>query len=309
MKNVLITGIEGFVGSHLAKYLDSHKYKIAGIHFANPIVKIGKLFQCDIRDYASVLRIMRKIQPDAIFHLAAQSSVAQSEKSIKDTFSINVVGTLNILEAVNELNLKPRIIYVSSCEIYGKNNKKLTEQSEIKPISFYAISKLCAEQVCQFYNRAYNLDIVILRPFSHTGSGQAEHFIFPRIARQIAEIEAGLREPMLDIGNVRARRDYTDVQDIVKAYELALRKCRSGEVYNITSQKTYSIGQGVNYLIKLSQTKIGVAIDKKLVRKNDIPLLTGCARKFMRQTGWKAVIDFRTTLTNLLNYYRTKIKQ
>jgi len=309
VKKILISGIEGFVGTYLAEYLHSRKYKVSGIYFAQPVKRFGKLYQCDIREYAAVLKIIRTIKPDAIIHLAAQSSVAQGEKTIKQTFAVNVQGTLNILEAVKELKIKARIIYISSCEVYGQSNKKLTEQSQTNPVSFYAMSKLCAEQVCLYYQRAYNLDIVILRPFSHTGSGQAEHFIFPRIAKQIAQIEAGMTKPVLKLGNIKAKRDYSDVQDIVKAYELALRRCQSGEIYNITAQKPYSIKQGVEFLIKLSRQKIKVKIDKKLVRKNDIALLTGSARKFMRDTGWKPTIGFYKTLSNLLNYYRTKTER
>jgi GDP-4-dehydro-6-deoxy-D-mannose reductase len=309
VKKVLITGIEGFVGTHLADYLHNREYKVTGIHFAQPVKRFGKLYQCDIRQYAAVLKIIRTIKPDVIFHLAAQSSVAEGEKTIKQTFAVNVQGTLNILEAINALNIKARIIYISSCEVYGQSNKKLTEQSQTKPVSFYAMSKLCAEQVCLYYQRTHNLDVVLLRPFSHTGPGQAEHFIFPRIAKQVAEIEAGLIEPVLKLGNIKVRRDYSDVQDIITAYELASRKCQSGEIYNITAQKPYSIRQGVEFLIKLSSQKIAIEIDKKLVRKNDISLLTGSARKFMRDTGWKPAISFQTTLSNLLNYYRTKTER
>lgn len=306
MHKILITGIEGFVGTHLAEYLDQLKYKISGIHFAPLKKKIGKSYHCDIKDFAAVVKVIKKVKPDAIFHLAAQSSVFEGEQHVKETFAVNVEGTLNILEAVKELKIRPRIIYISSCEVYGPSEKKLNEKSLTRPVSFYAMSKLCAEQVCFYYERAHNLDAVVLRPFSHTGPGQSENFIFPRIAKRIVEIEAGLHKPVLELGNLKVRRDYADIRDIVRAYELAFKKCRSGEVYNITAEKLYSIQQGVEYLTKLSRQKIGVTINQKLMRKNDIPLLSGSARKFMRETGWKPEIDFYTTLSNLLDYYRAK---
>jgi len=304
VKKILITGIEGFVGTHLAEYLHKQKYKIFGIHYAKPVKRIGKLYRCDIRDYPKLFQVIKEVKPEVIFHLAAQSSVSQGEKNILDTFSINVQGTLNILESVRQIGTKARIIYISSCEIYGQSDSKLTEISLARPLSFYATSKLCAENICQYYFTHYGMDIVILRPFSHTGPGQSERFIFPRIAKQVAEIEAGLTEPFLTVGNIDVQRDYTDISDIIEAYYLALEKCRKGELYNITSGKLYSIRKGIEYLIKLTNKKIIIKTDKKLMRSNDISLLTGSAKKFMRVTGWKPEIDFFTTLTNLLNYYR-----
>jgi GDP-4-dehydro-6-deoxy-D-mannose reductase len=308
VKKVLITGIEGFVGCYLADYLHARKYSISGIHFAEPKKKIGKLYYCDIRDYIGVAKIIKKASPYAIFHLAAQSSVSLSEKNIKDTLAINVQGTLNILEAVREANIKPRIVYISSCEVYGRSNRQLTEQSQPSAISFYAISKLCAENICRYYVEHYNFDIVILRPFSHTGPGQGEQFIFPRVVRKIAEIEAGLAKTVLTVGNIEVKRDYTDISDIVRAYHLALTKCSGGEIYNVTSGKPYSIRSGIEFLIKQGKKKIKVKIDKSLVRSNDIPLLTGSPKKFIRATGWQPAVDFFTTLTNLLNYYRIKVR-
>lgn len=307
MKHILITGIEGFVGTHLAKYLKDKGYQISGIYFQTPQQKIGRIFQADIRDYQKIFLIIKKLKPDVIFHLAAQSSVAQSEKNIKDAFSINVEGTLNILDAVNRLDFKTRIIFISSCEVYGNQQVRLSEKSATQPISFYAATKLCAENICQYYHRRYGFDIVILRPFSHTGIGQAEHFLFPRITKQIAEIEAGLAKPILKIGNIAVRRDYLDISDVIRAYELAMRKGKTGEIYNITSEKPYSIKDALNYLLKLSTVRIKVKVDKQLVRKYDITLLTGKADKFRKVTGWQPKVEFFTTLKNLLEYYRQQI--
>jgi len=307
VKKILITGIEGFVGSYLAEYLQQKEYKIFGIHFADPIKKIGKLYQCDIRDYPHVLKIIKDVKPDAVYHLAAQSSVVQAEKNILDTFSINVQGTLNNLESIRQTNIKSRVIYISSCAVYGQSSAKLTENSNTKPISFYATSKLCSEKICQYYANHYGLNIVMLRPFSHTGAGQSEQFIFPRIAKRVAEIEAGLAEPLLTVGNINIRHDYMDVLDIIRAYELALTKCKSGEVYNITSGKPRWIKKEIEYIISLTNKNIQIESDKSLIRTNDISLLTGSAQKFSKLTGWKPQINFHKTLSDLLNYYREKI--
>ena len=307
MNKILITGIEGFVGSYLAEYLQKRKYKIFGIHFAEPFKKIGQLYRCDIKDYSKTLKILKEVKPDAIFHLAAQSSVAQGEKNISDTFSINVQGTLNILESIRQANITSRIVYISSCAVYGQSKIKLAENSNAKPISFYATSKLCSEKICQYYASHYGLNIVILRPFSHTGAGQNENFIFPRVAKRVAEIEAGLAKPLLTVGNIDIRHDYMDILDIIRAYEITLNKCKSGEVYNITSGKPRQIRKEIEYIISLTNKKIKIESDKRLIRTNDISLLTGNAEKFSKLTGWKPRVNFHETLINLLNYYRRKI--
>lgn len=311
MKKVLITGIEGFVGQHLAQYLSSQNYPIAGIYFAEPEKRIGELYQCDVRNRADLLDIIKKVKPDAVFHLAAQSSVSQAEKNLSDTFAINCQGTLNLLDVIRESGINARFIYVSSSEVYGlsaQTSDKLTEESLSAPISFYALSKYFSEKICLYYVEHFKLDIVILRPFSHTGPGQSENFIFPKIAKKIAEIEKDLTEAIITVGNVDVRRDYTDISDIVKAYRLAMEKCKKGEIYNITSGKSYSIRFGIEYLLSLSKKKIEVKSTEELIRNKDIPLLTGSAEKFIRETGWKPQIDFTTTLGELLNYYRKKLQ-
>jgi GDP-4-dehydro-6-deoxy-D-mannose reductase len=307
VKKVLITGIEGFVGSYLADYLALRNYEIFGIHL-NPCPKEYKNhYPGDIRNFSWLLEIVKKVKPEIIFHLAAQSSVGQGEKEIRETFTVNVDGTLNILEAIRIADLKTRIIYISSCEVYGPQRKKLTEDSLLLPVSFYATTKVCAEYLCRYYHQVHGFDIVILRPFSHTGPGQSEQFIFPKIARKIAEIEKGISEPIIEIGNLNLIRDYSDVRDIVRAYELALRYGKSGEIYNITSEKPYKLRTEVNYLLGLAIKKIKLKVNKALFRKFDIPRLTGCAQKFKKLTGWRPRIEFRTTLTELLDYYRKRV--
>lgn len=304
MKRILITGIEGFVGNYFASYLQSLNYEIYGTYFAIPQKSNYTIYHCDIRNYSEVLSVVKIVKPQVIFHLAAQSSVSQGEKNIKETFAVNCDGTLNILEAVREVKIKPRIIYISSCEVYGRSSKKLTETSPTNPVSFYALTKLCAEKVCLHYVRQYNFDIVILRPFSHTGPGQAEHFIFPSVAKKIAEIENGQRKPVIEVGNIKVKRDYLDISDIIRAYYLAMKKGETGEVYNITTGKPYTIEKCIKFLLSLSQKKIKIKPVKSLIRTNDIPLLTGSAQKFKTLTGWNPEISFFTTLADLLNYYR-----
>ncbi|MCX7785721.1 MAG: GDP-mannose 4,6-dehydratase [candidate division WOR-3 bacterium] len=308
MKKVLITGIEGFVGNYLAGYLQSLGYDIYGTYWAIPQKTNYKIYYCDIRNYSEILRVIKTIRPQIIFHLAAQSSVSQAEKNLKDTFAINTMGTLNVLESIRETKIRPRVIYISSCEVYGRSARKLTERMPPNPVSFYALSKLCAEKICLYYVSQYNLDIVILRPFSHTAPGQAEHFIFPSIAKRIAEIEVGKRKPVLQVGNINVKRDYLDVSDVIRAYYLAMKKGKTGEIYNITSGKPYTIKECIAFLLKLSKKKIKITTIKSLIRANDIPILTGSAQKFSQLTGWKPEVSFYTTLADLLNYYRMQME-
>ncbi|MEO0072354.1 MAG: GDP-mannose 4,6-dehydratase [candidate division WOR-3 bacterium] len=308
MKRVLITGIEGFAGLHLFNHLSQkQRYKIYGLHYRTCALSGLTCFHGDIRDYSFVVGVIKEVQPNLIFHLAAQSSVAYGEKELQETYTVNVTGTFNILEAVRCLKLKSRIIYISSCEVYGPHNQKLKETTLLNPVSFYAITKICAENLCQYYSKIQNLDIVILRPFSHTGPGQSEQFIFPRIAKKIAEIEKARAEPIIEVGNLNLKRDYTDVRDMVRAYELAARFCKTGEIYNVTSGKSYELKTGVQYLLSLTDKKIKLRINKALFRKNDILTLTGSAQKFIKLTGWQPQIDFFTTLRDLLTYYREKL--
>ncbi|MEO0082866.1 MAG: GDP-mannose 4,6-dehydratase [candidate division WOR-3 bacterium] len=319
--HILIIGIEGFVGRYLAQHLYSLNYKISGIYY-QPFQEIGytienanktceknkyRLYQCDIRNFEQLFKIINKVSPDAIFHLAAQSSVSVGEAKPIETFEINVLGFLNVLESIRQTKIYPRVIYISSAEVYGSSARqktKLTEKSLPKPMNFYAFSKYCAEKLCFYYINNLDFDIIILRPFSHTGPGQNEHFVFPRIAKEIVEIEIGKKEPNIKVGNLDVKRDYCDVRDIVKAYQLALEKCSTGKVYNITSSKSYTIRFGVEYLLSLSSKKIKVLVDKSFIRNKDILRLSGSADKFIKQTGWKPEIEFTKTLSDILAYYR-----
>lgn len=314
-KKAFITGIEGFVGSYLTNNLINKEYQVTGINFAELPVNFPKIpvHQCDITDKKRLKEILTEVRPAAVFHLAAVSSVDTCEHYPETAFEINTQGTFNLFEALYELEINSKIILISSCEVYEtsknrKSKKKLNEKSIVRASSVYALTKICAEEVADFFVNRHGLRIAILRPFTHTGPGQSDKFVFPSVTKQIVEIEHGKRAPVIELGNIDVFRDYTDVRDMVKAYELAFLHCAPGEIYNVTSERTYSIREGVETLIKLAQKPIEIKIDPEKVRQWGNQYLAGDSRKFRKATKWKPAIDFKTTLADLLEHSRKTIR-
>ncbi len=311
-KKAFITGIEGFVGTHLASDLISKEYQVAGINLAQLPANFPKIqvYQCDIKNKNRLKEILSEVRPSAIFHLAAISSVETCENYPEIAFEINTQGTFNLLEAVYELGMNAKTILISSCEVYEtkhqtrKSRNKLSEKSIVRASNVYALTKICAEEVADFFANRHGLRITILRPFTHTGPGQSEKFVFPSVTKQIVEIEHGKRPPVIELGNIDVFRDYTDVRDMVKAYELAFLHSVPGEIYNVTSERTFSIREGVETLIKLSQIPIEIKIVPEKVRQWGNQYLAGDSRKFRKATKWKPKIDLKTTLADLLEYSR-----
>jgi len=309
MSRILVTGIEGFVGAHLARRLADEGHEVLGLHFAEPREKLpAELHRGDVCDFEGNKLLLDRTRPDAIIHLAGLSSVAASETQTLATYDVNALGTLKLLEAVRQVGLKNRVVLISSADVYGRANvgRPLTEDDPPLPLSPYALSKLMTGDAGRFFHRTYGLDVVILRPFSHTGPGQAPNFIFPKVASGIAEIERGRREPVIEMGNLAVRRDYTDVRDIVRAYSLALEHCRPGESYNVTSGRPIVLKQGVEYLASLARTRVTIKSSEAQFRAHDIPILTGDPTKFLAATGWRPEIPFDQTLADLLEYYRAR---
>ncbi|MGQ9707437.1 MAG: GDP-mannose 4,6-dehydratase [bacterium] len=309
VKPVLITGIEGFVGAHLCSYLQQLGYKVYGIHLTKPKANLSaELFQCDICDFAGVKAILEKCRPEWIFHLAGVSSVAEAERNPIPCYQINTIGTLKLLLAVYQLKLPVRILLVSSADVYGRGDKPHTENDPPDPLTVYARSKLLAEEMGRLYYQTSWMDIVIVRPFSHTGPGQAPRFIFPKVAQHIALVEKGKAEPVLRMGDLTMRRDYTDVRDIVRAYVLTMENCLSGETYNITSGNCIRLRDGVDILLKLTDAPIELRSCATEIRPYDIPYLSGSPERFIRLTNWQAQIPFGKTLADLLEHYRQQVK-
>ncbi|OGL46176.1 MAG: GDP-mannose 4,6-dehydratase [Candidatus Schekmanbacteria bacterium RBG_16_38_11] len=315
---VLITGITGFVGSHLVDYLlaKHESIEIYGIHrwrsrtenIDNVVDKLH-LVECDIRDSSSVRNVVDIIKPDRIFHLAAQSFVPTSWHAPAETISTNIIGNLNIFEAVRQSGFNPRILVAGSSEEYGlvyENELPIKEENPLRPLSPYAVSKVGQDLLAYQYFMSYQVDVVRSRAFNHTGPRRGYVFVSSNFAKQFADIEKGKNEPVIYTGNLAARRDFTDVRDMVRAYWLALEKCEAGEVYNICSGKDYSIKQILDILMSFTNVKIEIKQDPKRMRPSDVPVLRGDNSKFCKKTGWKPEIPFEQTLLDILNYWRSR---
>ena len=316
---VLITGITGFVGSHLTEFLlEQNGIEVFGTlrwrsktdnidHLRNRI----KLYECDLRDASSVRQVISNVKPDRIFHLAGQSFVPMSWKAPSETVTTNTIGQINLFEALRECGLNPRIQIAGSSEEYGlvyPNELPLVEESPLRPLSPYAVSKVAQDFLGYQYARSYQLFIVRTRAFNHTGPRRGEVFATSNFSKQIALIEAGLQEPVLHVGNLDARRDFTDVRDIIRGYWLALEKGEPGEVYNLCSEKDISIGEMLELFLSMTSEKITVQQDPARMRPSDVMVLLGSSSKFRKRTGWAPTIPLQQTLEDLLNYWRTKVK-
>jgi GDP-4-dehydro-6-deoxy-D-mannose reductase len=315
---VLITGITGFVGSHLADFLLAKgNIDVYGIerwrsrtenieHIRNKI----QLTECDIRDASSVKKCIGKILPDKIFHLAAQSFVPPSWSAPQETLTTNIIGELNVLEAVRELGIDPWIQLAGSSEEYGlvrEDELPIKETNPLRPLSPYAVSKIGQDLLGYQYYKSYNLKVSRTRGFNHSGPRRGAPFSCSAFAKQIAQIEKKKQDPVIYVGNLEAIRDFTDVRDMVRAYWLATEKGQPGEVYNISSGKGYTMKEVLDILLKSSKVKIEIKQDPKRMRPSDVPVLIGDSTKFRQATGWKPEIPFEKTLEDILDYWRTKV--
>lgn len=316
---VLITGITGFAGSHLADYiLDNHpEAQVYGmirwrsrmeniLHIEDQI----HLTEADLKDMASLKKCLAEIQPDRIFHLAAQSFVPTSWKCPAETFAINAVGQINLFEALLSLGMSPRIQIAGSSEEYGLVNSDevpMKETNPLRPLSPYAVSKVAQDLLGWQYFKSYGMKIVRTRGFNHTGPRRGEVFICSNFAKQIVEIERKKREPVIYVGNLEAKRDFTDVRDMARAYWLSLEKGEDGDVYNLGTGKTYSIKEVLDMLLAISKVDVKIEVDPDRLRPSDVPVLLSDSSKFKKLTGWEPRIPFSQSLQDLLEYWRQRV--
>ena len=315
---ILITGVTGFVGSHLAEYclsLDQQVEVIGTCRWRSRRENIEhledaiNLYECDLRDASSVKTLLADIQPERIFHLAAQSYVPSSWNSPGETITTNVIGQLNIFEAMRETNSTASIQIAGSSEEYGlvhPEEAPITEENPLRPLSPYAVSKVAQDMLAYQYFQSYGLRVVRTRAFNHTGPRRGDVFVTSNFAKQIAEIEAGQRPPVIHVGDLNPKRDFTDVRDIVRAYWLSLEHCNLGEVYNVASGKAYRIKEVLKILLDNSEQDIEVVEDPERLRPSDVPLLLGDNSRFCKATGWSPEIPFEQTAKDLLDYWRER---
>jgi GDP-4-dehydro-6-deoxy-D-mannose reductase len=315
---ILITGVTGFVGSHLAELALARGAEVFGsVRWRSKMEHIEELrdrvtlIESDLRDILSVRTVLDQARPDYIIHLAAQSFVHASWQTPVETFYTNVVSQMNLFEAMRQLGSSARFLVIGSSEEYGlvePDELPIRETNPLRPLSPYAVSKVAQDLMGWQYFRSYGMHVIRARAFNHTGPRRGDAFAESNFAKQIAEMEAGLREPVVNVGDLKPTRDFSDVRDIVRGYWLLLERGTAGEVYNLCSGLEWSIERILNFLIgKSTVPHIEIRQDPARLRPSDVPVLRGSRQKIESALGWRTTIPLEQTLTDLLDYWRRRI--
>ncbi len=311
---VLLTGAAGFVGRHLAKALSDATAPSTLFGIVRPgsradLPGVTRL-EADIEDAAAVAGAVAEARPDRVFHLAAQSSPTESWRDPAATVRVNVLGLVHVLEALRRHAEGARVLVVGSAEEYGavpEARQPIDEDCPLRPASPYAASKVCQGYLALQYALGHGMALVRTRTFNHTGPGRGEAFAESSFARQIAEIEAGRRPPRIRVGNLGAVRDFTDVRDVVSAYERLIETGTPGAVYNVCSGRGYRIQEILERLLALSEAPIEVEVDPERLRPVDVPRLVGDPGRLRQATGWEPRVPLERTLRDLLDDWRGRI--
>ncbi|MFX3635412.1 MAG: GDP-mannose 4,6-dehydratase [Candidatus Pristimantibacillus sp.] len=311
---MLITGIGGFAGSHLAEFALNEQAEVAGT--VRPHGSTGnishllsdlKLFECDMTDKEAVERVVSAFLPDRIYHLAAQSNVHLSWSAPLDTLMNNIAGEIHLLEAVKTICPSCRVLIAGSSEEYGAvdiEDLPVKETSPLRPMNPYAVSKVTQDVIGYQYYKSHRLHIVRTRSFHHTGPRRGKGFVTTDFCKQIVEIEQGKREPILHVGYLEAIRDFSDVRDVVRGYWMALENGDAGEAYNISTGIGYSIRGMLDILLEMTTVPVTIKVNSTLLRPVDVPAMIGDYGKLNRQTGWTPTISLKQTLADLLEEHR-----
>ena len=303
---VLVTGASGFAGSHLVQHLAASHAVVGWARSAPPaeIAALARWQRIDLRDRDAVEAAIRELRPSAIFHCAGLPQVKESWADTTAPLAANVLATHRLLEAVRKHAAGCRIVVTGSAHIYAPSTVPITEDHPLGPASPYALSKLAQEQLALRTVSEDGLQVIVTRSFNHTGPRQAPSFMAPSMARQIAAIERGAREPIIRVGNLDAQRDLLDVRDVVRAYATLMAAGAPGTVYNVASGVARPVRAVLAALIARARVPIRVETDRERLRANDIPVLVGDATRLRRTTGWAPEIPFEQTLDDLLEYWR-----
>jgi len=303
----LITGSQGFVGRYLRQELEENGYEVLGLDLqAGP-----NTLQADLLNREQIEKAVSQARPDAVFHLAGQADVAKSWQIPQKTIEINVIGTVNLMEAVRGFDLAVRMVLVGSSDQYGNLGEAgqcVSETLELKPRTPYAVSKHAQEEMARAYVRAYGMNICMTRSFNHGGAGQRRGFLIPDFASGIVQVERGLASS-LKVGNLESRRDFTHVRDVVRAYRLIAEKGRPGEVYNVGSGVTHSAREILEKLCAMAVCPISVEQDPAKMRPSDTPVICCDHGKLTQDTGWEPVIPLETILWETLAEWREKTQE
>ncbi|MDO8554730.1 MAG: GDP-mannose 4,6-dehydratase [Candidatus Micrarchaeota archaeon] len=323
-EKILITGITGFVGSHMADYMLEKGMEVHGLKRWNlsrlrnvrHIMDKVTWHDCDLTDPVAIREIIKKVKPDRIFHFAAESFVSPSWQNPSHYMDVNYKGTVNLFEAVKEAGINPKILMPGSGEEYGEiyeSEVPINENTQIRPVNPYAVTKIAQDFISYVYFRSYGMRPIRVRTFNHEGPRRDNVFGLSSYAYQIAKIEAGKQPPVIKVGHTEDRRNFTHIRDIVEAYWTATEKCEVGELYLIGSEKAehiHTFKEALNKFIALStyKGKISVEIEPKFVRPTNVPRLIGDISKFRSKTGWEQKIPFEKILEDTLNYWRDFVK-
>jgi len=313
---VLVTGIAGFAGSFLAEFLlQQQNLEVHGVIHRHDfriqhLRERLHLHRGDLRNALWVNELIEQVQPDYTFHLAAWSDVGGSWQQPWTTYELNIHCQLNLLEALARKAPRTRVLVVTSNEVYGllqPGDIPVNEQVPFRPNSPYGVSKVAQDMMALQYWNSHGLETVRMRSFNHIGPGQSDDFVASAFARQIAEIEAGQREPVVRVGNLEAIRDFTDVRDVVRAYWLTLEQAGGGEVFNVGSGKGHSVQQILDTLLALTTVDVTIELDSERLRPSDVPISMCDSTKLRQATGWQPQIDLRQSLSDLLDGWRHQI--
>lgn len=315
MKRALIIGAAGFVGDYLIKHLAKDKgYEVHATKLAHEQLDtdLAAIHNLNILEKQEIVDLLFKVRPDYIFHLAAQSSVGVAWKNPQLTIDVNIKGSVNVMDAIRELYYKPRVLLIGSGEEYGHirpGETPISEENNLRPGNIYAATKACQNMIGSIYAKAYDMDLMLVRAFNHIGPNQLPLFVVADFCKQVVEIEKGLKEPVMRVGNLKAMRDFSDVRDVVRAYALLIEKGEQGETYNVGSGHAIAIQDVLNLILSKSTAKITVEVDPAKIRPVDVPIIEADTTKINKATGWKTEIPLATTIEETLTYWREKINE
>ena len=302
----LITGSEGFVGRYLRTELEENGYEVFGAD-AVPSARLDTE-QVDLRDAEATRALIGRLRPDLIFHLAAMADVGKSWKQPRLCMELNVIVAVNLLEAIRAADPGIRTVIVGSSDEYGplgEKGKNVSEETELRPLSPYAVSKRAQEEMARLYCRAYGMQVCMTRSFNHGGAGQKTGFMIPDFASGIVRVERGEQDAVL-VGNLSSRRDFTHVRDVVRAYRLIAEKGRPGEVYNVGSGVTWSAQEILDRLRAMATREIPVRVDPSRMRPSDTPVIRCDHTRVTQDTGWQPELSLDEILRDTLEYYRSR---
>lgn len=306
MSRVLIFGAGGFVGSYLCKEFLNNGYKVSGTDKGEGSALPSEVdfYKTDLMQADEVKKLIGQIQPDIIVNLAAISSVGASWNMPQTTMAINVIGALNIMEAARKSEQKPRILFVGSSEEYVISENPLDENTQLNANNPYGISKVTQEQLAKLYREQYGLKIYCVRPFNHTGIGQRDTFVLPSFCKQVAEIDKSGKDGKIQVGNLKVKRDFSHVKDVVRAYRMIVESDNCNQIYNVGSGNAYSLEDILTYIIGLSDQNIEIEVDQNRIRPTDQPVIC-CDRSLIgKELGWEPQYNVYDALREMYESYR-----